>query len=40
MENSINDLNDFDSSLVLNQGGIISNLVKGRAKATIFFGET
>lgn len=29
-----NNLNNFDSSLVQNQGGIISNLVEGRAKAT------
>lgn len=30
MENTINYLNNFDSSLVQNQGGIISNLVEGR----------
>lgn len=29
-----NDLNDFDSLVVQNLGGIISNLVEGRAKAT------
>lgn len=34
MENVINEVNDIDSSLVLNQGGTISDLVKGRAKAS------